>query len=151
MSTQRFKARIEQSGTRTFLAVPFDPNEVWSEKDRHYVNGSIGGHKIRGVLVSDGIYFFLPIGPSWRRERPLEAGAMVDVVLAPDGPQADALAPDIADALDAEPDAARFFQSIAPFYRKNFVRWIDSAKRPETRAARIAEAVTMLKAGKRRQ
>lgn len=41
-----------------------------------------------------------------------------------------------------------FFQSVAPFYRKNFLRWIDQAKRPETRAGRIAEMVKMLEEGR---
>jgi hypothetical protein len=39
-------------------------------------------------------------------------------------------------------------RSVAPFYRKNFLRWIDQAKRSETRAARIAEMVKMLEGGK---
>ena len=48
-----------------------------------------------------------------------------------------------------EPAARRLFESLPTFYRKNFLRWIESAKRPETRARRIAETVATLKAGKR--
>jgi uncharacterized protein YdeI (YjbR/CyaY-like superfamily) len=59
------------------------------------------------------------------------------------------MADDVVAALDAEPAARRYFDSLATFYRKNFMRWIDSAKRPETRARRIAETVAALKAGKR--
>ena len=40
------------------------------------------------------------------------------------------------------------FRSIAPFYRKNFIRWITDAKRAETRAARIAEMVKALAEGR---
>ena len=69
-------------------------------------------------------------------------------MLQPDGPQSEALAADITEALNAAPEAETFFHSVAPFYRKNFLRWIDQAKRPETRAARIAEMVKMLEAGK---
>jgi uncharacterized protein YdeI (YjbR/CyaY-like superfamily) len=58
------------------------------------------------------------------------------------------MAPDIAAALHAEPAGRRFFESLPTFYRKNFVRWIDGAKRPETRAKRIAETVATLKSGK---
>jgi uncharacterized protein YdeI (YjbR/CyaY-like superfamily) len=72
-------------------------------------------------------------------------------VLEPDGPQSEGLAADITTALEASPEAETFFQSVAPFYRKNFLRWIDQAKRPETRAARIAEMVTMLEVGKLRR
>jgi uncharacterized protein YdeI (YjbR/CyaY-like superfamily) len=65
------------------------------------------------------------------------------------GPQVASLAGDIAAALEAEPDARRFFESLATFYRKGYIRWIEQAKRPETRDRRIAETVAALKAGKR--
>lgn len=52
---------------------------------------------------------------------------------------------------DAEPEAKAFFDSLATFYRKNYIRWIESAKRPETRGARIAEMVTLLKAGQKQK
>lgn len=59
------------------------------------------------------------------------------------------MAEDIAAALDAEPAARRLFESLATYSRKNFIRWIEGAKRPETRAKRIAETVATLKSGKR--
>jgi uncharacterized protein YdeI (YjbR/CyaY-like superfamily) len=77
-------------------------------------------------------------------------GASVDVILAPDGHQIETVSPDIAAALTAEPQARAFFESVAPFYRNNYIRWIESAKRPETRSRRIAEMVELLKAGQKR-
>jgi uncharacterized protein YdeI (YjbR/CyaY-like superfamily) len=59
------------------------------------------------------------------------------------------MAADLSGALNAEPEARRFFESLATFYRKGFLRGIDGAKRPETRARRIAETVAALRAGKR--
>jgi uncharacterized protein YdeI (YjbR/CyaY-like superfamily) len=53
--------------------------------------------------------------------------------------------------LETEPDARRFFESLATFYRKGYIRWIEQAKRPETRDRRIAETVAALKAGKRQR
>lgn len=71
-------------------------------------------------------------------------------MLEPEGPQRADLAPDIAAALDAEPDAAAFFDSLAQFYRKAWLRWIDSTKRnPEQRPARIAEMVRNLIEGRK--
>jgi len=68
----------------------------------------------------------------------------------PEGPQSAALAADIVAALEAEPDAARFFDGLATFYRKNYLRWIDATKRsPELRAQRIAELIQLMKAGKK--
>ena len=54
-----------------------------------------------------------------------------------------------ADAMRVEPQAKQFFDSLPTFYRNNYMRWINSAKRPPTRAARIAEMMELLKAGKR--
>jgi hypothetical protein len=147
LSTQRFQATIATSGTRTYLVIPFDPNEVWSVKQRHYVTGSIEGCTIRAAIDADAPPYFLSLGPAWLRDNGVLPGATVEVVLSPEGPQSDTLPPDIAAALAAEPDASMFFDSLATFYRNNYIRWIESAKRRETRAARIAEMVRLLNAG----
>ena len=51
-------------------------------------------------------------------------------------------------ALIADPEARRTFESLATFYRKGFVRGIEDAKRPETRARRISEMLEALLAGR---
>src|SRR5439155_9695215 len=124
MSTQRFKAIVARSGSRTYIAIPFNPNEVWSVKQRHHVSGSINGCGVRGSLGSDGSQYFLPLGAAWRRDSGVEAGAEVEVVLAPEGPQADTLAADVVAALESEPQARAFFESLATFYRNSYLRWI---------------------------
>ena len=54
----------------------------------------------------------------------------------------------IATALDAAPEAAAFFDSLAQFYRTAWLRWIDSTKRrPDQRSIRIAELVRELQQG----
>jgi hypothetical protein len=150
-STQRYMTTIVETGARAYVVIPFDPNEVWGVKDRHYVTGSIDGCTIRGCLDSEGTQCVRPLGPAWRRDNPVDMGANVEVALGPDGHQSDTVAPDVAAALDAEPQARTFFESVAPFYRNNFIRWIESARRPETRSARIREMMTMLKAGKKQR
>jgi hypothetical protein len=151
MSTQRFKTTVARSGSRIFIAIPFDPNAIWGVKQRHHITGSINGCSIRGSLGSDGSQYFLPLGAAWRRDNDAEAGAEVEVMLAPEGPQSDTLAPDMLAALDSEPEARAFFESLATFYRNGYVRWIESAKRPETRSVRIAEMLSLLKAGKKQR
>ena len=147
MSAKRFESNVVRARTKTYVPVPFDPNEAWGWKVRHYVKGTVGGRSIRGLLRSEGDGYALPLGAAWLRDDHIPASEPVAVVLEPDGPQPEALAADITAALNASPDAETFFQSVAPFYRKNFLRWIDQAKRPETRAARIAQMVTMLQEG----
>ena len=55
----------------------------------------------------------------------------------------------IAKALKANSSAWKFFQELAPTYRRDFVVWIHIAKRPETRARRIRESIELLAAGKK--
>jgi len=55
----------------------------------------------------------------------------------------------IAKALKANPKAWSFFQELAPTYRRNFVAWIHTAKRTETRDKRIRESIALLAAGKK--
>lgn len=55
----------------------------------------------------------------------------------------------IAKALKTNARAWKFFQKLAPTYRRNFVVWIHMAKQPETRARRIRESIAQLAAGKK--
>ena len=55
----------------------------------------------------------------------------------------------IAKALKANPSAWRFFRELAPTYRRDFVVWIHTAKRPETREKRIRESIRLLAEGKK--
>ena len=151
LSTQRFKTILMKSGSRIFIPIPFNPNEVWGSKQRHYITGTVNGHGVRGSLGSDGKQYFLPLGAAWRRGCGLDAGDQVDVALLPEGPQSESLSTDVASALHAEPQAKAFFESLATFYRNTYIKWIESAKRPETRTARIQEMIELLKAGKKQK
>jgi hypothetical protein len=151
MTAQRFTTTVAKAGSRVYLAIPFDPQAVWGTKTRHYVRGTINGQTIRGSLGAEGARYFLPLGAAWRRDNGVEAGATVKVVLEPEGPQTASLAPDVAAALAAAPRAQAFFDGLATFYRNTYIKWIEGAKRPETRAARIAEMVSLLEAGKKQK
>lgn len=155
-------ARDVPTNARTFVAVaqarprggiavrlPFDPSAEWGVKGRHDVTGSIAGRKVRGRLVARDGEHYLELGPAWCRDNPLADGTQATVTLAPEGPQVVSMSSDVAEALEGDADARRFFESLATFYRKGFIRRIEAAKRPETRARLIAETVAALKAGKR--
>jgi uncharacterized protein YdeI (YjbR/CyaY-like superfamily) len=55
----------------------------------------------------------------------------------------------IAKALKANAKAWTFFRELAPTYRRDFVVWIHTAKRPETRDRRIRESIRLLAAGQK--
>ncbi len=55
----------------------------------------------------------------------------------------------IAKAIKANAKAWKFFRELAPTYRRNFVVWIHTAKRPDTRERRIRQSLALLAAGKK--
>jgi hypothetical protein len=132
---------------RVMIVLPFDPREVWGPKTRHHIAGTIGGHRIRTTLPGEGPEARVVTSHACAA---FAVGEHVEVVLEPEGPQLESLAPDLADALAARPEALDFFLSLATFYRKGYLRWVDATKRrPDVRAARIAELVQLLAAGHR--
>ncbi len=58
--------------------------------------------------------------------------------------------PDLAQALAAAPAALAYFEALPPSYRKMVLYWIEDARRPETRARRIAELVSDCARGRRK-
>lgn len=136
----------DQKG-RVLVPVPFDPDQAWGEKLHHHVAGTVNGMGVRGVLEPFGNSKGLLLGLAWRRGCGIQPGDQVSVMLTPEGPQRDQLPVDIAAALDAEPEAGEFFDSIAQFYRKAYLTWIGATKRrPEVRAERISQMIELLKA-----
>ena len=149
MTVRRFTATLGVAARgRVFVPVPFDPNEVWGIKPRHHLTGTVNGMPVRGVVELLGEQSGVVLGAAWRRDCGLAAGDSVEVALLPEGPQRGDLAEDLAAALEANPAAGEFFDSLAQFYRRAYLRWVDGAsRRPEVRAARIAELVDLLAAG----
>ena len=130
------------------MPVPFTPDEVWGAKPRHHIAGTVNGVRVRAVTepISDGFGFSL--GPKSPSRAGLAVGDEVTVDIAPEGPQQEDLAEDVAKALAANPAATAFFDSLAQFYRRAYLRWIDATKRrPEQRPVRIAEMVRLLESG----
>jgi hypothetical protein len=149
MAAKRFGAYVS-AGPRGWgiIAVPFDPDEAWGAKAEHPVGGTIDGQKVRGTLTRGDRGWMFTVSPMWMSDTGTEVGTDVIVELAPEGPQRGDLAPDIAAALEGNPAAAVFWDTLAQFYRKAYLRWIDATKRrPELRPVRIAEVVDLLAAG----
>ena len=149
MRSQRFHAVIAGGpGDSAVITMPFDPDEAWGAKASHPVAGTIGGCRIRARLMPGGGGWVLTLAPTRLRGMGAAVGDDVTVELAPEGPQRGDLADDIAAALEAVPAAGAFFDTLAQFYRNAYLRWIDATtRRPDLRAARIAEVVDLLAAG----
>jgi hypothetical protein len=149
MRLQRFRAVISaDSRGRAVIVVPFDPDQTWGAKAEHPVGGTVDGWRLRGTLSPDTSGWVLTLNPRRLPQMGVAIGDSVTVELEPEGPQRGDLADDIASALAANPAAAAFFDTLAQFYRKAYLRWIDgTTRRPDVRAARIAEVVDLLAAG----
>ena len=144
-----FDAVVQEEGKFVFVAIPFSPREAWGARPRYYVTGTINGAPVRGTLGVFGQEYFLRLGKAWMQDSGIARGAQVTVSLSLEGPQEGNLAADILKALSSNAKAKTFFDGLPTFYRKNFIRWIESAKREETRARRIDEMLDLLENGKR--
>ena len=57
---------------------------------------------------------------------------------------------DLAAALAASPPARATYDAFSPSCRREYLEWVTEAKRPETRARRVGQAVEMMAEGKKR-
>lgn len=149
MESRRFAVVIASAERGKLLVpIPFDPDQVWGAKQRHHITGTVNGVRVRAVIEPVGDGFGFTLGRASPAGHAVGVGDEVRVEIAPEGPQRDDLAEDVAAALAANPDAGAFFDSLAQFYRRGYLRWIDATKRrPEQRAERIAEMVKLLRSG----
>ena len=132
------------------VPVPFDPNAFWGHKSDHRVHGTVNGMNVRASIEPLGDGFGIVLGAAWRRDGGVAPGDTVEVVLTPEGPQRDDLADDVRAALAAEPEAGAFFDGLAQFYRRAYLRWIDATKRrPDERERRITEMIDLLRRGEK--
>ncbi len=115
----------------------------------HHVNGTVNACRVRVTLAPGDSGWAFTLNPARMRATGIAAGSEAIVELAPEGPQCGDLAGDLSAALAATPAAgAFFFDTLAQFYRKAYLRYIDATtRRPDLRAARIAEVVGLLADG----
>lgn len=143
----RFRATVELGGkTATGFAVPDHVVEALGAGRRPAVRVTVGAHTYRSTVATMGGRFMLPLSAENREAAGVAAGDEVTVVLErEDAPREVELPPDLAEALAAAPGARDRFDALAPSHRKEWVRSVSDAKKPETRERRIAKAVDALR------
>ena len=90
--------------------------------------------------------------PWWHRLRQgagADPGDVVKLVILEPEPEPTFPA-DLRVALTASHQAKTLWKDLTPIGRRDWIRWIESAKQPETRARRITRSVEQLSSGKRR-
>jgi hypothetical protein len=86
-----------------------------------------------------------------RADLGVEIGQTVDAVIALDAmPRTVEVPAALATALQRDAEAKAVFEKLAPSHKKEFVRWVDEAKRAETRQSRVEQTVQMLREGRTR-
>ena len=95
--------------------------------------------------------FLLGLSRAVREAARVEAGETVAVTLELDAAPREVEVPAALAAALADDAAARAaFDGLAFTHRKEYARWIDEAKRDETRQRRVTQALDMLRQGKTR-
>ena len=145
-----FTTTLTNHGTSALIIIPFVPATVWGERPRYHITGTVNTIAVRGALATIDSSYMLKLGPAWLRDCGITIGSEITVTLDLEGPQEDNLADDIVAALKANPTTKAFFDGLPTFYRKKYLRWINGTKgKPDVRAQRIAEMITLLAAGQR--
>jgi len=147
----RFEARLvrspEAAGSLT-LNLP----KVISAKLAGMTNveGTINDHPFRAALESDGgTGQWLRLNKAMREGADVNAGDTVKLAIL--GPEPEPRIPaDLQVAFAASRGAKALWTDLTSLGRRDWIRWIESAKTPETRTRRVTRTVEQLSEGKRR-
>jgi hypothetical protein len=145
MSGPTFDATVELGGkTATGIPVPEEVVAALGDSRRPAVLVLVGGHRYRTTIARMGGRYLIPLSAENRQAAGVAAGDQVRVTVELDKAERTVAVPDdLGSALD--PEARAFYDTLAFSHRKEWVRWIEEAKKPETRATRIARTVAALR------
>jgi len=148
---QTFTGVIQNpGGGGAFVEVPFDVEATFGSK-RPKVKAMIEGVPYRGLLVRmGGPNHMLIILKGIREQIGKTFGDEVKVIVEPDTEDRVIEIPkDLMKELKKDKEAKAFFDKLSYTHRKEYVRWVEEAKKAETRQSRIVKTIEMLKQGKR--
>ena len=135
-----------------FVVVPFSVPEVYGTRGRVPVQVTFDGYPYQGSItpLGDG-HHALHVLKQIRKAVDKTIGDTVRVTISRDMAERKMEAPaDLADRLATNPAAAAYFAKLAYTHQREYVRWLEGAKKPETRTLRVAETVEMLAQGRKR-
>lgn len=134
----------------------FGPNNTGIEVPEEILVALGRGRRVKVVATVNGYTYRTSVGPAYgkilmpfssghRAASGLSGGEGIEVELVPDDAPREVEVPaDLAAALADAPNADAFFSSLSYTNKRAYVLWIEDARKPETRAARVAKARTML-------
>ena len=142
-----FQTLVELGGkTATGIRVPAAVVESLGSGKKPAVRVTINGYTYRSTVAVYGGDFFLPVSAEVRQGAGIAAGDEIEVAVELDTePREVVVPPDFAAALDADPDARRFFEGLSYSNKRRIVLGIEDAKTAETRQRRIDKAIEKLR------
>lgn len=149
-----FKTKVWAQGPNEAwqaVDVPFDVEKEFGSKGRVSVKATIGKETFHTSIfpTGDGSHHMM-FNKAMQKAADAKAGDTITMSLERDkGTEPEIPAP-LKAALKADNGAAAKFKALTPAGRREFIAWIMSAKREETRVERSAKALKMVLAGKKR-
>lgn len=134
------------NGAWAYVRFPFNAPEIFGRKGQIPVRGAINGFAYRNSLMphGDGSHI-LGVNKVLQQGANAVIGDTVTITLEFDDAPREVVVPtDLQSALKKSGAQAKAFAALSYSHRKEFVDWIESAKRPETRATRIEKTIVML-------
>ncbi|MCC6162333.1 MAG: DUF1905 domain-containing protein [Acidobacteria bacterium] len=135
----------------TGIEVPADVVEQLSSGKRPKVVVTIRGYSYRSTVAVMGGRYLIALAAAHREKAGVAGGDRVRVTLELDTADRTVEVPkDFAAAMRKAPGTRAAFDALSYTHRKEHVRAIEDAKKPETRARRIATAIGILSGDRRR-
>ena len=147
--THRFVTTLQPSGSGggILAEIPLDVPSLFGGKSVP-VRGSVNGTPFRTTIAVYGGLYYLGFRKEIRDAAGIAAGDELTIELERDDePRTVEVPAGLAAALG--PEERAFFDSLAFTHRREYVEWIEGAKREQTRQSRIAKAAEMLRRGVR--
>jgi hypothetical protein len=145
-----FRARLGGAGKAEIplIEIPFDVKKVFG-KARAPVVITVNGFSFRSTVSVYGGKSLVGLRRDYREAAKVELGELITITLASDDqPRTVEVPKDFAAALKKSKAAAARWDALSYTHRKEHVEAIEGAKKPETRARRIANALKLLDAKK---
>ena len=147
----RLRATLEPRGPAAAIVLTDEQVRALGAGKTPAVRVTINSMSVAARVGRMGGENLVGLSKKLRADLGVEIGDVVDVVIALDAaPREIAVPPALAAAFAADPSAKSGFDVLAPSHRKEFARWIDEAKRDETRRSRVEQALQMLREGRTR-
>ncbi len=150
MTKQVFEAEILDADIgidAAYVKIPFDVEKIFGSKRPKIKAVFDGKTEYRGLLVRMRTPFhILGLRKDVRAALGKNVGDIVEVSVEPDlQPREVEVPADLQQLLDNEPVIGQFFEKLSYTHRKEYVNYLNEAKKEETRTKRLAKIVEMLR------